>query len=69
MAGLRLRGPDLLPLILGELHHDGAFRRETVVSTVTNDLLEIAVIISFPDRPGHLSATPVTLRTRYARGL
>lgn len=54
---------------LGNSAVDGAFRRETVVSTVTNDLLEIAVIISFPDRPGHLSATPVTLRTRYARGL
>jgi hypothetical protein len=54
---------------LGNSAVNGAFRRETVVTTVTNDLLEIAVTISFPDRPGSLSSTPVTLRTRYARGL
>jgi prepilin-type N-terminal cleavage/methylation domain-containing protein len=55
--------------VFGNSTIDGAFRRETAVTTVTNDLLEIAVTISFPDRPGSLSSTPVTLRTRYARGL
>ena len=47
----------------------GAYRRETDVTVLSANLVEVTVTVSFPDRPGCGVADPVVVRTRHARGM
>ena len=48
---------------------EGSYRRETIVTPVTENCANVKVTVSFPDRPGHLQANPVVIETLYTRGL
>jgi Tfp pilus assembly protein PilV len=53
----------------GNADAEGAYRRETEVTPLTANLVEVTVTVSFPDRPGRVVATPVVVHTRHARGM
>lgn len=48
---------------------EGAYRRETVISSVTENCAGILVTVGFPDRPGLMQAKPVVIETLHTRGL
>ena len=51
----------------GNADAEGAYRRETEVTPLTANLVEVTVTVSFPDRPSRLVADPVVVHTRHAR--
>lgn len=53
----------------GNADAQGAYRRETDVTVLSANLVEVTVTVSFPDRPGWGVADPVVVRTRHARGM
>ena len=53
----------------GNAAAEGAYLRETEVTPVTANLVDVTVTVSFPDRPGRGGVTPVVVRTKHARGM
>jgi prepilin-type N-terminal cleavage/methylation domain-containing protein len=54
---------------LGNVDINGTFLRETSVTNLTSDLLQIEVEVHFPSKNGESAQVPFVISTKFSRGL